>query len=140
MGGDNPINQFVDTVNGAINEVVVKPASGFARGIGLGGVADAYEKAHAQEAGLTTKIADVTTGEDKKRKAKADSINDENARKQGIAASEAAKKVAADKFNASEQERMSVGKGARTLLTGPAGLEDSTDDDYSLSRKMLKGS
>lgn len=66
----------------------------------------------------------------------------ENARAQDTATAVAKedKKVADTAFAEAEKKRMAFGAGARTLLTGPAGLESADDEEgYSLARKQLKG-
>lgn len=140
MGGEDPIGSAVKDVLDVGQDLIYKPASGIARGIGLTGVADGIDGLHKFTSGLEHKVTDMATGEDKRLKQKADDANAANENRQRVAAGEAKKKADADAFAASEKDRMAVGSGARTLLTGPSGLEDSSEDGYTLSRKTLKGS
>jgi hypothetical protein len=63
----------------------------------------------------------------------------EGARQAGIAqeaATAEGNRQAKAASDATEAERMSGGSASRTLLTGPAGLED---EEESISRRTLKG-
>jgi hypothetical protein len=129
MGGGNPIKQVVDrAIEGAH-----QPARYISERLGLQGVADVATSLEGFEKGLS----DKAFGEDKKKaeakrkgEEEADALIEGENKKRSLAAGEAA-------FEASEKERMGAGGGARTLLTGPKGLED--DENMTISRRTLTG-
>lgn len=131
MGGKNPLKQAFKAVTG----IVTKPLEAGAKLIGAKGLARGIDKFGDKVVGATSGIIDATSGKASQMKKDAAA---ESARQMGMAqAAEAEKSRQAQAAESArmDSERMSAGSKSRTLLTGPAGL----DEEESITRRTLAG-
>lgn len=132
MGSKNPLKQITQ----AATDIITKPVSMAARAVGAGGIEDLANNVNRELVAGGDAIIDLANNEGAKQKAKADAENARQASAAAEAADQESKRVAAAEYADSESKRMSAGSKSRTLLTGPAGLEDS-EDGTSITRRTL---
>lgn len=142
MSGDDPISKGVKAVSTAATDLVYNPITETSRFLGLNGLADLSQGLKKFEQRAVLQTGDLVTGENVRRRKEGEQADEADAQHRGAVAAAANKKASDDAFADSEKQRMSAGAGARTMLTGPAGLEDANQDEqgYSIARKYLKGS
>lgn len=131
MGKKNPLKEVVK----ASGNILHNPIREVARAVGADGIVKGMDDLKKLHNDVGIGAIDLANNEKGKQQKKADEANraaEAEAKKQGEAA--AARQAAAD-FQASETERMSAGSASRTLLTGPAGLDD--EENLSISRRTL---
>lgn len=133
MGSKNPIKEVI---KGA-TDLVVAPIRETARAVGADGVVDLTQGTKNFVDNLGSGAIDLANNEKKKKQQQADAASTvvEQAN-QSAAASESQRQSQAA-HDAIENERMASGSKSRTLLTGPAGLDD--EEDMTISRKTLSG-
>lgn len=132
MGSKNPLKQVFK----ATGDLVTNPLRETARAIGADGVVDALDKGKDFYNGINNSLIDKASGKEKRLAQEAEAAGERKAgMARSAAAAETSRKAAAANA-AVEAERMSGGSASRTLLTGPAGLED---EEESISRKTLMG-
>jgi hypothetical protein len=132
MGKKNPLKEVI---KGAA-DLAVAPLRETSRAIGADGIVRGLDDVKDFAAGVSTGAIDLANNEKGKQQKKADAANAEAAKQARNASETAARNQAAADFQASEAERMSAGSKSRTLLTGPAGLDDA--EDMSISRRTLR--
>lgn len=132
MGKKNPIKQVVN----AATEVYTAPYREGARAIGADGIVGLAQGAENLGNKIGEGAIDLANNEKGKQQKKADAANAEAEKKQGELAAMETSRVNAANFAASEAERMSGGSKSRTLLTGPAGLDD--EENRSITRRTLQ--
>lgn len=131
MGKKNPLKEIVK----ASGNILHNPIREVARAVGADGVVKGMDDLKKIHNDIGIGAIDLANNEKGKQQKKADAENakqEEIAR--GAAAAESARVQAAETA-AIESERMSAGSKSRTLLTGPAGLED---EEQSISRRTLQ--
>ena len=132
MGSKNPIKQLTQ----AATDLVTKPVSMAARAVGAGGIEDLANNANRELVAGGDMVVDLANNEGQKQKAKADAENAAAQAKDKENADIESKRVATAENDRIEGERMSAGSKSRTLLTGPAGLEDE-EGEKSTARRTL---
>lgn len=137
MGGGNPVKKAIQVVTKAVTGgYAVDAIKEGAQVVGAKGVADlATNYNQTVEKGFEMAY-NMASGKDKEMKAEAEAAAKEQAA-QAQRENEAEQARETSERNAAiEKERMAAGSASRTLLTGPAGLEDE-EDGVSISRKYL---
>ena len=131
MGSKNPIKSIVNAAVGA----VTRPFEEVAGAVGLSGISDALSGARRGLSGAVNTGIDLASG--KIDQMKKDQKKQAQRAEAEFQAGETEKRRQAQvaENNRIEGERMKVGSGARTLLTGPKGL----DEEESITRRTLSG-
>lgn len=132
MGKKNPIKQATEGITNA----VFNPLRETARAVGLDDAVRGVDDVKKVYNDVGKGGIDLANNEKGKQRKKADREIGEMQKQQALAASNASAAAAAAENSRIEGERMNAGSASRTLLTGPAGLEDEED---SISRRTLAG-
>lgn len=132
MGKKNPIKQIAS----AVVDTIHIPEREIARGVGLQGVSDAFDTQRLTEKKHINETLDFATGSAKKKKEEAREGTRRDEANAAAAAGEENKRLGLAETARIEEERMGTGSRSRTLLTGPAGLEDEAG---GMSRRTLQG-
>lgn len=131
MGKKNPLKEAGHAVTGAL----FNPIREIGRTVGADGIVKGADDVKGAYNRVGDGGIDLTNNEKGKMQKKADIENGEIQKKQAAAAASAASAAATAENDRMESERMSGGTASRTLLTGPAGLED---EEQSISRRTLR--
>ena len=131
MGKKNPIKQVIQ----ASGDVLHNPIREAARAVGADGIVKGMDKLKDVHNKVGIGAVDLINDEKGKQQKKADAANAEASKQAAVAQAAETKRVNDANFAASEAERMSAGSASRTLLTGPAGLED---EDPTIARRVLQ--
>ena len=131
MGKKNPIKQTISTMADYLHD----PASRALRQLGATGAADFVDGVKNKQNALGDATIDKVNGSDKKKKQDMEEGQRIAAAGAASAADAESKRLALAESTRIEDERMSAGSKSRTLLTGPAGLED---EEQSISRRTLR--
>lgn len=131
MGKKNPLKQVVE----ASGNILFNPAREVARAVGADGAVKFFDQGKKLHNDIGIGAIDLANDEKGKQQKKADEANRQAEATARTAAEDQSKKQAAADYAASEESRMSAGSASRTLLTGPAGLDD---EDVSISRRTLR--
>lgn len=132
MGKKNPIAQVIK----AAGDTVAIPYREAARTVGADGIVSAIDGARGMGEKYTNETLNLATGSAAKKKAEAKEGEQIAADRQAVVAGDEAKRLAAAESARIENERMGAGSKSRTLLTGPAGLED---EETGITRRTLQG-
>lgn len=131
MGKKSVVRQAID----GVQDMNYNGVRDIASAVGADGVVKTIDQEKEKGGGFAQGVLDEASGAKGKRQDAADAETgrqEEVAR--GVAAADRARTAAAATAK-SEEERMSSGSKSRTLLTGPAGLED---EEESISRRTLR--
>lgn len=134
MGGGNPLKKVIKEAT----NLVATPYREAARAVGADGLVKGIQGAQDFATGVGVGGIDLANNEKGKQQKKADAANAESdgiARKAAAAASASAATAETARI---EGDRMNSGSKSRTLLTGPAGLDDE-EENKSISRRTLSG-
>lgn len=132
MGKKNPVKQVIK----AAGDTVAIPYREAARAVGADGIVNTIDGVRAMGEKYTNEVVDFASGSAKKKKEEAKEGERIQAGRQAEAAMDESKRLAAAETARIEGERMSAGSKSRTLLTGPAGLED---EESGITRRTLQG-
>jgi hypothetical protein len=135
MGNKNPLRDVVDA--GA--KYVMAPAlvgREIAKTVGADGVVNAIDGVKNAYTDIGNGAIDLANDEAGKQKRAGDAREKENENAQRANAAASASQAQSAETARMESDRMAGGSASRTLLTGPAGLED---EEKSISRRTLSG-
>jgi hypothetical protein len=128
-----------DIVDGGIrlgNNLTTGIPREIAQAVGADGVVKGIDKWNNFQRNTASGVVSLAYDEKGKAKRASDEANKVAKAKSDLAADAEKKRVAAAESDRIEGERMSAGSKSRTLLTGPAGLEDN-EDSQNISRRTL---
>jgi len=131
MGGRNPIKKILE---GAV-DITAAPYRMATEAIGAKGATAAIDQVRGGTTKLGEGVIDVTSGKAQEQKKAAQAAQAKAASDAQAAESERNRQAMAAESARIEGERMRAGSGARTLLTGPQGL----DEEESITRRTLAG-
>lgn len=132
MGKKNPLKEVV---KGAVN-IVANPIREVARTVGADGIVKGVDSVKKIGTDVGYGAIDLANDEKGKQKRKAEAENAIAAGQAAVVAEADNKKKDEAAYAASEAERMASGSKSRTLLTGPAGLDDE-EETKSITRRTL---
>lgn len=132
MGKKNPIKQVMS----AAADLTFNPIREVARTVGADGAVKAINDVKGFEEKVGHGTIDLINDEKGKQKKKEKAAGEAQARIDTANAAAETERTNAANYAASEAERMSAGSKSRTLLTGPAGLDD--EDNRSVTRRTLQ--
>lgn len=132
MGKKNPLKEIVN----ASQNVLFNPIREVARTAGADGIVRGIDSVKQTYNDIGNGAIDLANNEKGKQQKKADAAAGEAAKIATATAAAETERTNAANYAASEADRMSAGSKSRTLLTGPAGLDD--EDSRSITRRTLQ--